>query len=484
MHSRRPGGCAHPEQATQVGGDLTVAGKKLAALQKAAATVLDAASNTGAELSAAFGRIGEAHGARDFGSNGWLGLAAVVFLLVLVFAFRRATARLRQQCIGDTLHARGAAGLLGFEAVDWALFAAGAYALIEFQFNTGGQQDLLVVAVLWALVRWRLFMMLIEVVLRPRTPAFRLIAMSDSAARQIMAILAVAILIGLAGISVMPVLLRAGLPIPAGQVIVLLQGVLVAAGCALALWRYRASHSAAARALSRPKRTWFGFGITAILVLWLSWTAAVLLLEFSIYHSLVWSLRIAAFAYVVDQLLGLSSEARWVLFLQRSITAAAILAIAILLAETWLVDEFVLVAPATWIAVRRSLITAGVTLFVGYVAWRYLHHWTEERLRASAPGLAPGRGPAAKKKARTRLRGSPRSCRCCASLPASPSWWLSCCSRCRSSVSKSRRCSPAPGCSVWRSASAPRRWCATSSRGFSSWPTTRSASANTSTPGA
>ena len=166
----------------------------------------------------------------------------------------------------------------------------------------------------------------------------------------------------------------------------LLQGVVVAAGCALALWRYRASHAAAGE-LSRSNRLWFGIGISIIPLLWLSWTVAVLLLEFSVYHSLVWSLRIAAFAYVVDQLLGLSSEARWVLFLQRSITAAATLAIAILLAETWLVDEFALIAPGTWLAVRRSLITAGLTLFFGYVAWRYLHHWTEERLRASATGM-------------------------------------------------------------------------------------------------
>ena len=77
------------------------------------------------------------------------------------------------------------------------------------------------------------------------------------------------------------------------------------------------------------------------------------------------------------------------LLLQRSITAAAILAIAIVLAEVWLVDELGLVAPAMWGSVRRSLVTAELTLFVGYVAWRYLHHWTEERLRASAPGLSP-----------------------------------------------------------------------------------------------
>ena len=115
----------------------------------------------------------------------------------------------------------------------------------------------------------------------------------------------------------------------------------------------------------------------------------MLLLEFSAYHALTWSIRIAVLAYLVDALLGLSSHARWVLLLQRSISAAAILAIAIVLAEVWLVDELGLVAPALWGSVRRSLITAAMTLFLGYVAWRYLHHWTEERLRSAAPGLGP-----------------------------------------------------------------------------------------------
>jgi hypothetical protein len=380
-----------PEQATQVGGDLATMGKRLAALQEGSAKVIDAAPGTFGELEAALGRIHDARGKRDITTTTWLGIASLVLLWVAIAGFGRATAQARERCLGDPLRARGAARLLAYEVVNWAMFAAGAYAVIEFCFDAGGHQELLWVGILWALVRWRLFMLLIDVVLRPQVPAFRLIAMSDAAARQIKGILAVVILIGLIGISVMPVLLRAGLPIPAGQAIVLLQGVVVAAGCALALWRYSVSHKAAGD-WSRPRRVWFGFGVAAILVVWWSWTVAVVLLEFSVYHSLVWSLRIAAFAYVVDQMLGLSTEARWAPFLQRSITAAAILAIAILLAETWLVDEFALIAPATWLAVRRSLITAGSTLFIGYVAWRYLHHWTEERLRAAAPGLAGGPG--------------------------------------------------------------------------------------------
>ncbi|HLX80332.1 MAG TPA: mechanosensitive ion channel domain-containing protein [Burkholderiales bacterium] len=381
-----PAAVLTPEQATHVGGDLTSLGKRLAALQEESAKVIAAAPGTYGELEAALGRIHDARGKRDVTTNTWLGIVSLVLLWVAVVGFRRATAPARERSLSDPLRARGAAILFAYEVAGWAIFAVGAYAVIDFCFDSDAHQELFWVGVLWALVRWRLFMLLIDVVLRPHAPGFRLIAMSDGAARQIKAILAVVILIGLVGISVMPVLLRAGLPIPAGQVIVLLQGVVVAAGCALALWRYRLSHVAAGD-WSRPRRIWFGFGIAVVLVLWWSWNVATLLLEFSVYHSLVWSLRVATFAYVVDQMLGLSSEARWVLFLQRSITAAAILAIAILLAETWLVDELALVPAATWIVVRRSLITAGSTLFFGYVAWRYLHHWTEERLRASATGM-------------------------------------------------------------------------------------------------
>ncbi len=312
------------------------------------------------------------------------GVLSALLLSAAVLAFRRATSRLRQRCLNDALHARGAAGLLALDAGSWLVIAAGAYLVIEFGFDAGGHQELLWVAIFWAFVRWRLAVLLIEAILRPGIPAFRLIAMNDAAARQVKAIVAVTIRVGFTGISVMPVLLRAGLPIPVGQVIALAQGLFVAAGAVLALLRYRASHSAP----PRSARLWFGFGIVAIPLLWFAWCVSVLLLEFSAYHSLTWSMRIAALAYVIHALLGLSSHARWVLLVQRSITAAAVLAIAIVLSEVWLVDELALVAPATWSAIRRSLITAALTLFFGYVAWRYLHHWTEERLRASAPGMA------------------------------------------------------------------------------------------------
>ena len=243
-----------PEQATHVGGDLTVVGKQLAVLHESGAKIVAAAPGAFGELVAALGRIVNATGKRTAESHFALLVFAVGLLAALVYGVRRATRRYRLAFEADALRAKGAAGLLALDAADRVVVAAAAYLLIEFSFNAATQHDLLAVAFLWAGARWWIAMLLLEALLRPRLPALRLIAMSDAAAGDIKTIVAVAVLIGFTGISVMPVLLRAGMPIPVGQVIALVQGTLVAAGCALALWRYRASRSRCGAIAHRARR--------------------------------------------------------------------------------------------------------------------------------------------------------------------------------------------------------------------------------------
>ena len=373
------------EEATRVGGDLMTLKQKLASLQEAAAKVRDAAPGTAAAVANAFGSIRDAHSVEERSRLPWLALLVFLTGAAIVALARHFTRRWRARFLADELQARGAAGYMALEGVAWLVLAGFAYVLIELVFGGPGQQDLVVVAVIWGVVRWRLLLWMLDVVLRPSLPAWRLIDMDDRAARQVKWLIAVVTFIAIVGISVMPVLLRAGLPIPVGQVIVLAQGVLVAAGCTLALARYRAAH----RQPRLRVRLWMALGAMSLALVWLVWSVSVLALEFSIYHSLVASLRIAAFAYIADAMLGLSSTASSVKFLQRSITAAAVLAIGILLAQVWLVEELAVLPMATWEPVRRSLISASITLFIGYVAWRYLHHWTEERLRIAAAGIGP-----------------------------------------------------------------------------------------------
>lgn len=384
-----------PEEATRVGGDLTrlerdihAVGERLAAFRAALDAIGAAFPHVGAELGAALQRIrAGTQGAGSMQANLALGVVAIGALFALMLVFRLAVRPWRRACIATGLRARGALGLLLPDGAAWTLFAGGAYLLTTFAFNGQDHQRLLTVAVLAGLVRWRMFVVFLQITLRPGAPALRLVAMPDRTARQLALLLSVGTLVGILGISVMPVLLRAGLPVPVGQVLVLGQGLLVALACALALGCYRAADMV----YGRTQKLWFWLGAASVALVWVVWNLSVVALEFSVFHSLVYSLRIVLIAYVVHALLDLSARALWwVRLTQHAVSAAAVLALSIMLAQLWLVERFEVLSVARWEPIRHSLVTASVTLFVGFVAWRYLDLWTEQRLRAASPGLAPG----------------------------------------------------------------------------------------------
>jgi small-conductance mechanosensitive channel len=383
-----------PEEATRVGGDMTrighdinAFGEQLSAFRAAAVKIVEAVPQTGAELNAAMDRIQLGHSEREMLANLWIGLGGILGLFALVLLFRISVRHWRRSCMDSRVRGRGATGLLLLDTANWVLFSIGAYLITRFYFDGQDHPFLLTVAVLGGLVRWRLFVLFLEVMLRPHAPTFRLLAMSDRAATLAKFFLASGTLVGILGISVMPVLLRSDLPIPVGQVIVLGQGVVVALGCAVALWAYRSSQLV----YGRTQRVWFWLGAVAIPLIWIVWNVSVIALEFSVFHSLVYSLRIALIAYMVYALLDLSAHAFWWLKLtQHAVGVAAALAISITLAELWLVERLEILPMAKWEPIRHSLIDASATLFVGFVAWRYLDLWTEQRLRAASPGLAPG----------------------------------------------------------------------------------------------
>ncbi len=394
-------GAITPEQATRVGGGLSDYGEKLAVLRDAKSQVLAAAPGAVSELAAAWQRVAVAPTTRGFGPQLAFIAVAYALLAALIVALRRATARFRLACGADPLQARGAASLLGLDALDRLAVAAFAYILIELWCDIDTTQDRLAVALLWAFVRWWSLMLLVQVLLRAGEAQFRLVPMGDACARALTRLAAVVLFLGIAGISIMPVLLRAELPIAAAQLLALVQGLVLAAGGVLGLWIYRRLEFAPGRSGAAP-RFWFAAAAAMLLVVWLAWSVGVLLLKFSIYHSLVWSLGIGAIAYAIDGILCMSATARaaadpgkgevplvqiWIPLLHRSIRVAAILAIGILLAQVWLVEELALVSREAWLPVRGSLVTAALTLLVGYVLWSYINRWTEARLRAAAPGL-------------------------------------------------------------------------------------------------
>jgi small-conductance mechanosensitive channel len=388
-------------EATRVGGDLARYGEKLAVLRDANAKVLAAAPRVVSDLRAAWQRIASAPSSRGFTAELAFVTGALFLMTLAIAGVRRATRGPRIAFGKDALPARGGAGVFALDGFDRIAVACVAYLSIELWCDIDTTQDLLAVALVWAFVRWWIAMWLVQALLRPRQPQYRLIPMRDDTARVLTLIAAVALWIGIFAISIMPVLLRAKMPIESAQFIVLVQGFVVALGGLLGLVLYRRREYLQVSLGNRSPRRWFAGGVFALVIVWLAWSTGTLLLDFSVYHSLVWSLRIAAFAYIVDAILSMSVAAQpvaasagpvatpfarlWIALLHRSIRVAAIVAIAILLAETWLVDELELVARSDWEPVRESLVTAAVTLLAGYVVWRYVSQWTELRLQAVVP---------------------------------------------------------------------------------------------------
>jgi small-conductance mechanosensitive channel len=382
-----------PEQATRVGGDFNEYGEKLTILRDSSSKVFKTAPRAGTELGAAWQRIAQAPSTRGFLPELVFIVGAYVLFALAIFGVRRASASVRQRWRFDPVRTRGAAGVLALDALDRAVVAAVGYILFEQWCDFGTTQDYLAVALVWAGMRWWIVMWGVNALLRAREPELRLIAMSDACARALTWVTGVGLFIGYAGISVMPVLLRAQLPTATAQFIAFVQGVVVALAGVIGLAIYKRLEMAPEDQRTARQRFWFAAAAIGVGLTLLAWSFGVILLKFSIYHSLVWSLRIAGIAFIIDSVLGLPARAgsapvaMWIPLAQRSIRVAAMLAIAILFAELWLVEEFAVIEREAWEPVRRSLITAALTLVSGYVAWRYLHDWTEARLRAAVPQL-------------------------------------------------------------------------------------------------
>ncbi len=382
-----------PEEATRVGGDLSKVGGGLSQLNDQLAEVKTSINKIALalpELPSDFRKVQQTitagRGEGEMAANDLASVAVLVVLWGLGLAFKRLAGGWRAKRVADENRSRGAVGLVLLDLGHFGVIASGAYLAIRFWFDAQDLQSLMHLAILSGLVRWLLFWKFLDVVLRPDLPAFRLMPMSDRSARAMKRFFGFGTLVGILNISMAPVALRAGLPIPSGQLVVLVVGVFVAVCCLLGVLAYAASHL---RSSGAP-RFWIRLGLLLTPAILLAWIVGVVTLEFAIYHSLVYTLRISIIAYFAYHIFELSTTAKWwYKLVQHAIAAGAILSLSIMLSELWLVERMGLMSMAKWTPIRHSLETTAITLFAGFIGWRYLDLWTEERLRAASGGLSP-----------------------------------------------------------------------------------------------
>ena len=382
-----------PEEATRVGGDLSRVGGGISQINAHLADVKAAVNRIAlalpelpTDMLKVQQTIKAGRGEGEMATNAMLSALVLIFLWGAGLAFKRATLGWRTKRIADENRSRGAVGLVLLDMGHYAVFASGAYLAIRFWFDAQDLQALMHLAILSGLVRWLLFWKFLDIILRPDLAAFRLLPMSDRSARAMKRFFGVGTLVGILNISMAPVALRAGLPIPSGQLVVLAVGVFVAVCCLLGVLAYAASHL---RSGGMP-RFWIRLGLFLTPAILLAWIVGVVTLEFAVYHSLIYTLRISIIAYFAYHIFELSTTAKWwYKLVQHVIAAGAILALSIMLSELWLVERLGLMSMAKWTPIRHSLETTAITLFAGFIGWRYLDLWTEERLRAASGGLSP-----------------------------------------------------------------------------------------------
>lgn len=313
-----------------------------------------------------------------------LAVAASIALLVL------AAPRLLDRLTATWLQRRAATQtrlgrtllLIVFDVVALLITIAIAAVLVHFLFPRQFLIGKFAVTLVGAAVRWRLTMLAIEILLRPSHSELRLVLVDDAKARLAVRWVGVVLAFGTIFITILPVLLEAGLDLRSAQGMALVVGTLMAVGGAYGVNRLLDGlHSPAAFV-----------GQSLIILLWIAWSVGVTMRDFDVYHGLVWSLCIIAAVAGIDRLLALATEAARastepssgsrllvITTLRRIVRAVSGTVVAGLVTRLWLVDILSVVDWETWKQVRGALVTALGVLVVGYVAYELLRAWTQAK---------------------------------------------------------------------------------------------------------
>jgi small-conductance mechanosensitive channel len=316
--------------------------------------------------------------------------ALVIFMPTLLDRLAMAWVTRHVRC---EAHFSRALRLIGFDVAAFLISAVVALLLVHAVYKRDFLIGGLAVTLVGAAVRWRLVMLAIEILLRPAHPEFRLVPVDTVRATEATRVLGLALALGALFISIAPVLLKAGLEMRTAQAIALIVGTLVAIGAAYAVHRLLSGLSILAEVA----------GQLLVLLIWLAWSASVTLLDFDVYHGLVWSIGIIAATIGVDRLLALArqppangavqpSHTRLVIVttLRRIVLAVAGTLVAGLIARLWLVDLLGVVSTETWGHVRQAVITALAVLVVGYIAFELMRAWTEHKFGHHYATALPG----------------------------------------------------------------------------------------------
>lgn len=352
-------------------------------------------------------------------------LGVVVAALASEALVRRAFGPMRERLAtgaGPDAGMRSLAYLAGLLAIDalavFALWVVGRGA-IQLLFASGTVQDRFAFGLLAAMLLWRLYSLLFRVILRPRLPNARLCEIEDGEARHlyrsISALILLLITLRLLGLSLIAIDTPAR-AVEAGRL--LMAPLLLAAFGAFVIGtRTAARQWLGGLGRVAPVARWIGacwmsfalvfFAALVATVLFGAVTGhhgvpgAMLLTMNLVFGLLLFETFLQAFVRRLDsQLPGFtpaSTSEKLPDVAARCIRVAALIVVAVVISENWVVDVLGLVDGNAWDKITRSARRAGFTLFTAYVLWELVKFFTGaymQKLTARAleesPGTTPG----------------------------------------------------------------------------------------------
>ncbi|MBB4018074.1 small-conductance mechanosensitive channel [Chelatococcus caeni] len=285
----------------------------------------------------------------------------------------------------------------------------------------------LAVAIVGTAARWRLAMLLPLILLRPREPQLRLVAVGEERVRAVLVGAGATLAILLAFYTLMPVFVRAGMAPPPAQALGVLVGTLAAAAAGATLARFFA------HAAEVPRPVVLGTDAIVVLV-WVAWIYGIVALDFDLYHAAAFSALLALVVAALDRFLAYaiaccrpreapqtaaaeepSAELALVadaeaadaaeaeaavpdpgsphlmqilVTARRIVLAVTITVFATFFVRLWVVEILALVSQELWYAWREALLTAVGILVVGYILFELLRGWARLKFAPRTHGSA------------------------------------------------------------------------------------------------
>ena len=355
-------------------------------------------------------------GGRSTGSFLTILLATMAAGLLIEAILRAILARFKVRLAASAAPAAGMRSLsyLGLLALLDGVPVFGLWLTAEFALGaalpTAALQQHVAYMALTALLVWRVYALVLRIIIRPELAAARLCDVDDTEApglyRRVIAVLFLIILSRL----LVSLLMAIGTPDSAIEVA---RFIFTPIGIAALIWLIVASKKAAAQWLCGLGQTarfagfigrhWVGVAVPFIIALYIAQLYGVisdhgdvptaLLLTINLVAGLLlFETLLQAFVRRLDSQLSGFTPASTVPTLAdviaRCIRVAALIVVIVLASESWVVNVLDLVDAGAWTHMTRESRTAGITLFTAFVLWEIFKYVTDSYMRRHLAGNA------------------------------------------------------------------------------------------------